>query len=701
MVTRLLLASLVLPCALAAQPPPPSPAPPRVSFAVEVGYVEIDAIVTDAAGQPIRDLTPSDFEVLEDGRPQAIELFTRVDLPYERPTAEARRAPEPDVRTNERAFEGRVYVIVLDEMHTAALRTPLVRAAARRFLERHFAEGDLGAVVHAGGAAGKGQELTTSRARLLAAVDRFVGRKLPSVTMSRLEEYRRQQGIRQPGDRVRDPAAAQRAYDARATLDTLRGVSEALAGIRGRRKAVLFVSEGLDIDPFDTYGGSAAGRSSAFAHEASLVRDEMERATAAAAAANVSFYTIDPRGLGGLSGEMMEIQPVFDEPAEGLDPQGLAADLRRSQDSLRTLAERTLGQAAVNTNDFTDAFARLVKDNSAYYVLGYKPPDDGREGRHHRLEVRVKRAGARVRARPGYTTPRGRKEPKRARTADTTVSPAVTELVGSPLPHGGLPLTVQAAALRGEGKAKGVALVTVQVGSGAFRFVEKDGRAEDTLELSIFAVDASARTFGGSQKVSLTLQPRTRPIVEQAGFRVLQWVDLAPGRYQVRVAGRAVNADRLGSVHADLEVPDFARDRLAMSDLLLASAAAAALPTAGEAGRLRGLLPAPPTTWRGFHPRDTLHVLAEIYDREKQPHTLDVVTSLVKPDGSVAWRAADERSTAAAGTGADGVTLVHTAQVALAGLAPGAYTLRVEARSRLGKEPPAVTREVPVELLAP
>jgi hypothetical protein len=106
--------------AQAPSPPSSSPSPgvPPVTFAVEVAYVEVDAIVSDKQGEPVRDLTREDFVVLEDGKPQKIELFTRIDIPYERPEPAASPAPPPDVRTNLHPFEGRLYVLVLDGLHT-------------------------------------------------------------------------------------------------------------------------------------------------------------------------------------------------------------------------------------------------------------------------------------------------------------------------------------------------------------------------------------------------------------------------------------------------------------------------------------------------------------------------------------------------------------------------------------------------------
>ena len=86
----------------AASPAPsPSPAgarqgPPPVTFAVEVGYVEVDAIVTDRNDQPVRDLTREDFTVLEDGKPQTIDLFSRSTSPT---SGRSRSRPPPSPST--------------------------------------------------------------------------------------------------------------------------------------------------------------------------------------------------------------------------------------------------------------------------------------------------------------------------------------------------------------------------------------------------------------------------------------------------------------------------------------------------------------------------------------------------------------------------------------------------------------------------
>src|SRR3970282_1751869 len=79
-------ALLAVPAAQAppSQQRPAGPDQPAVTFRIEVNYVEVDALVTDAQGNPVRGLTKDDFEVREAGKPQAVTVFATVDIPIER-----------------------------------------------------------------------------------------------------------------------------------------------------------------------------------------------------------------------------------------------------------------------------------------------------------------------------------------------------------------------------------------------------------------------------------------------------------------------------------------------------------------------------------------------------------------------------------------------------------------------------------------
>src|SRR6186713_786851 len=178
---------------LYAQAQAPQPQQPPITFRAEVNYVEVDARVLDREGKFIPGLEASDFQVFEDGKPQKVSAFSLVNIPLERAERPlfAAKPIEPDVRTNLDAADGRIYVIVLDDLHTAALRSQRIKAAAKQFIERYVGANDLAAVVHTSGRSDAGQEFTTSQSHLLSSVDKFMGRKLNSSTLNMIDDVQR------------------------------------------------------------------------------------------------------------------------------------------------------------------------------------------------------------------------------------------------------------------------------------------------------------------------------------------------------------------------------------------------------------------------------------------------------------------------------------------------------------------------------
>src|SRR4029079_13399251 len=138
------------------------------TFKAQVEFVEVDALVTDQQGQFVRNLTKDDFQVFEDGKRQTISTFSLVDIPierYDRPLFSPRPI-ERDVQSNERPFDGRVYVMILDDLHVAMKRTSRVRAAAHQFIEQRLGANDLMAVIFTGGRSQDAPEFTSNK-RLL------------------------------------------------------------------------------------------------------------------------------------------------------------------------------------------------------------------------------------------------------------------------------------------------------------------------------------------------------------------------------------------------------------------------------------------------------------------------------------------------------------------------------------------------------
>ncbi len=692
-----LLAGAALTAGQAPAPPQPSPAPAAQqppaqqppTFKVRVDYVEVDAVVTDRQGNLVRNLKKEDFQVLEDGKSQAITNFTLVDIPVDKDTRPlfASQPIEPDVKTNEKPFDGRVYVMVIDDMHTRFGRSVRVKTAAKQFIERRLGANDLMAIVHTSAPSDANQEFTSNRRLLLAAVDKTMGRKLDSPTINKTNEYNRTRDIRQQGDALNDPDDMERGFNARSTLDTLRNVAEWFGSVHGRRKAILFVSEGIDYDIYDMIPPSGSNHQSA-----SMVLDATREAIGAATRANVAIYGIDPRGLTDLGDESIEIGAFPDDTSLGVGAGSLQNEIRLSQDSLRTLSEETGGFAVVNKNDFSTAFQRIVEDNSSYYVLAYYPPD-ARPGRSHKIDVRVTRPGLTVRARKAYLTPKKVDAPKV--TANNPSTPELREALDSPLPVSGLTMHVFAAPFKGTAPNASV-LFGVELRG---RDMKVDPNSK--ILLSYIAIDATGKVKGGNtDSLALTnLRPDTKARIEQTGLRMLNRLDLPPGKYQLRIAAHDPSGGNVGSVQYDLDVPDYAKAPFSMSGLVLTSGAGSAFPTVKPDEQLKPMMPGPPVALRAFPQNDEIALFTEVYDNAgATPHKVDIVTTVTTDEGKVLFKTDEVRDSADLGGKRGGYG--YTTRIPMKDLALGSYVLKVEAKSRL-KDTPPVARELQFTVEAP
>jgi VWFA-related protein len=701
---------------LAAQQPAPLVTP---ILRASVDQVIVDVVVTDEHGGVVPALTADDFEIRERGQRQTIGTFSEVSLPLVRPLRATAPAAVSDVRTNQRRPEGRIYVIVLDDHHVGVARTGTVQHAAREFLNRQVQPGDLVAVVTTTGVGGAFQDFTEDGALAAAAIDRFVGRQ-PGETAALQQTSEAALGARTAqaqaaqqqasvqvgadlsvsqaaatqaesafGARNADPMAVRRnstaiiadgaitdnddaaveaSERARITLRTLRTIAEGLGGIPGRRKAILYFSEGLPVTP----------------RAADLV-DELSRVTAAAARANVTLYAFDPRGL--------DLHMGAELLATGISPSAQLQQKRRlSSEMLRSLAEETGGAAALETNGIVGALERVASESSHYYLIGYAPSDAARDGRYRAIDVRVKRPGLRVSARKGYLAPDDRAS---APASFAGLGPELSELVRRPMSTLGLPLSVIAVPLPIE--FDNVA-VTVEVGADALGFDERDGRHENTVDLAIVPVGVGGQVYplvNGHARLSLPREDADA--VRSLGLRMMERLTLPAGTYQLHIAAREVRHGAAGSVICDLVVPDRSTPGLTMTPLLVSGTRARRVPSANRDDRvLRALGGGPPTTARVFHRDETLSAYAEVVDVGAAIRR-DVELMTIVRDGrgrdvvhSVRPNASDRAE--------PGRNFPYAIDIPLRTLPPGRYLLRVEARAAGAADP--VVREVRFEIAA-
>jgi VWFA-related protein len=624
-----------------AQPPQERP-----TFRAAIEAVQVDVTVTDAEGRLVSGLTAADFELLENGKPQAITTFSAVDIPIERGE---RPLAEPDVRTNS-GPDGRIYLIALDEVGTHPDRpdTPLrAKAFLRRFIDEHFGPNDVAAVVLTGrGLATDGQDFTNNRRLLLNAVDKFSG------------GFR--QEVAPPESRnAADTAQREGEYLLRNRMASLRALAEFMAKMPGRRKAMLFVSEGIGFNMFEVVDYAGGVRS--------LAGEDAHAAMSAATRGSLAIYPIDPLGLG----------------------EGGTLDARAD---LAALAHVTGGFALSNSENFAGAFERMVREQSTYYILGFNSGYEKRDGRYVRLEVRVKRPGLRVQTRDGYVAPVGKAPP----AAAITPRPAFSDAIASAIATSGMPMRVFAAAYKGAGRNAAVVLA-VEVDAAQLELVEANGVFTGRMDVGFVATDAKKKvTRSPRYTTTFAMKPETHQRFEEKGMRLVLQADLPEGRYQLRVA--AGSAARAGSVVYDLEVPDFTKTPLILSGVSLTSSAAAETVTRQLGGDLlSNVLPHPPTASRTFAPDETLALYAEVYEnvRTTATHPILVTTELRGDDGRVVRTVSEQRSSTDPRLKSGGYAFAP--RVSLEDVPPGRYLLHIEARS-LGAKP--VARDIPLRVSA-
>ena len=563
----------------AQQPPPGTP------FRSGITYIQVDVSVLDRDRMTVRGLSPADFTVKEDSRPQTILSFSEIDLPApDKPAAAWMRNVARDVDANDANTEGRLILIVLDDGQIRPQKSmeARVKAIGRRVVDE-IGPADLAGVVFTKISSGA-QDFTNDRAKLLAAIGTFAGHygaaNAPVTVADNTDR------ITTDGDHLAD-------YFNRISMSALGNVVKGLALAPNRRKALIYVSVGMSIPLNPTNDATNAGGStSTNFDDPGGLRAQMLDIFREAQRANVNIYSIDPSGLGGVVDEGVAALPDI---GSGSNP-----GLDQKQEFLRTVAENTGGIAIANVRDFAPGVAQIFRENGSYYLLGYESPNAKPDGKFHKIDVAVNRPGVTVRTRRGFYDPRDTKTANGGGKS-SPVNSAMTGL----LPSADLKMQVTTAAFADNNRGDAAIAIAVSVRPN----VPAGTRLVDDVQLQASALDPAGTVKASAQELFH---------IEGRGGRYerLLLMNLKPGRYQLRIAMQSKAAVKTGSVFTDIEVPDFSKAPLTLSGIILHAEPSLAV---APADRLAAVAPVVPTALRDFFSGQHVTAFLRVYQGGKTP----------------------------------------------------------------------------------
>jgi VWFA-related protein len=659
---------------------PPAGAAPNTVIRIDVNLVQVDAVVTDSSRRRVTDLQAADFELWQDGKPQAITNFSYVSTkPGGGGTAPAYRvaqakpvkgeAPPPPVLQPTEVR--RTLALVVDDLGLAAESVPSVRNAIRNFIDEQMRPGDMVAIVRTGAGMGALQQFTTDKRLLYAALGRV-----------KYGESRVGIGSFAPlgsgaGGRL-GPAADHFREETLAvgTLGAIRFVVNAMSGFPGRKSVILF-TENIRL----IFRGATD----------EMVAHAVQQLSDAASRRSVVIHAIDPRGI-------QDYNPTAADNTSRMSPRRVSrVPAQRQQEVIHTeegmfvLAQETGGLFLHDTNDLAGALRKAAEDSDGYYLIGYHPDANTFENsngqpRFHKIEVKVKRTGLQVRSRDGFFgEPGGGNRP-----LEHTRAAELNHALQSPSAAGEIHpcLTAVFSNMRQTGSSINALLYfnpkelkwSSEPDGNHKALIDVAAAAYDENGLALAPIDTTFILQVNSQKYDEAMK---KGMVYSIHFPVKK-----PGPYLVRAAVRDATTEGSGSADQYVEVPDIESGHLALSGIVLQEAAAQAAPA--NADLPQGPAPGEDVTGgaarRSFRHGTVLVYVYEIINAKtgaSQHPELEIQTRLFH-DGEPVPAGKTMLATAGATSGPDRLTA--GGRMALGrDMTPGEYVLQVIVTDKLAK----------------
>jgi VWFA-related protein len=530
----ILLALLPFPLSSQAQDSPA--ATPK--FEVSVELVEVDAVVTDHKGNHVANLTASDFQVYEDGKLQTITHFSwEKDQPKASTggtTAEAANAPQRALRREEIR---RTVVFLVDDLHIQWDHMGNLTTVARKFSDEQVQPGDLVSVMSTRSSMGIYEQLTSDHSQIEAALKRLVrhvGTFEDSDDLSTENTGNTAENLNSDLKAMSNTYFLELNY--KLSMATLARAIEALQQMPGR-KAVAFFSEGLLL-PLRSTDERMQFR----------VAETVKKVTDLANQSGVAIYVINPSGL--INDSNVGIKNVVNT----------------------VLAKDTGGKAVSNTNDLSRALGQAMDDMTGYYVLGYQPDRKSDTGRTHKIKIKLLRKDLSLRSSRTKTSAAAEMKQTPPDTPQESRHETMKRLLFSPYTTGDITLRLtplySASSPGKNGERQSLVRALLSIDGSGLQFVNTPIGNGAVVDFVVAAYDSSYKMIAQKdQRATIKAPSDGSPLQDLSS--ILEIKVTKPGPYLIHSAVRDDTNGHSGSASVYLEVPDYNRQRIMLSSVVL------------------------------------------------------------------------------------------------------------------------------------
>ena len=637
---------------------------PQGSFVLKMKgeLVLTNVVARDAkTGELVKGLKQSDFRIYEDGKEQHIETFDYESVDQATPLNEATisglaagpnsNGPKAVVAARPEDLRNHRLIVMFFDL-TSMQPEDLDRSvkAAKDFLRTKMQPADLVALVSLGDTLNVDQDFTADKQALINEVGVYNGTEGQGFALGATANSNQVEdttGYTPDESEYNDLNTDRELFALRAVAQSLEKITE--------KKSLLYFSGGIQRDGIE--------------NEASL-----RSAINAAVRADLAIYSVDTRGL-------QTILPLGDASTGSLRGTGAyngGALLNNmngnfaTQEVMATLSSDTGGKAFFDSNDFAPAFARVQRDTSAYYAIGYHSTNPARDGKYRKLTIKIDRPGVKLEYRPGYYAPAdfrhsGREDRERE----------LEDELASDLPATDVAVYMDAMYFMLDENRFYVPVSLIVPGS-QIPFVKGGDNDKATLDIIGEVLDEAKRPIGRVREtVKLNLNQELN--ARQKNIQYTTSFNLPPGKYDMKFVVRENQTGRMGSFEAEIALPQMKKEPLKISSIVLASLRQ---PSKLDTPLVRNGEQYVPNISHVFRQDQHMYLLYEVYDpaREKEPEGaprgskpgIDLLSSLELLRGSTKVYETPMVQAKAINVESRNAVAVEL-DVPLAGLKPGLY----------------------------